>query len=208
MFTFLEKISYWSTKQIYKIPQAMIVILIFTTLFQNEAATIKNILSSKIQMILPESTINFFTELNLSQKDLLTIWAFLLVTHAITFALTALEQFSKDYDYIIIGSGGAVLFHLNSIILLTVLIYNSLYSPRIMIHSVPVHFTGLYYPFVIVSAGLFASIFCVSYCANLLRLLIKINDKEFPLKKRIVLDLTFGIIVIYFFSNLVKFLPI
>ena len=55
MFTFLEKISYWSTKQIYKIPQAMIVILIFTTLFQNEAATIKNILSSKIQMILPES---------------------------------------------------------------------------------------------------------------------------------------------------------
>lgn len=206
MSTFLEKISYWSTKQIYKIPQAMIVILIFTTLFQNEAATIKNILSSKIQMILPESTINFFTELNLSQKDLLTIWAFLLVIHAITFALTALEQFSKDYDHIIIGADGAILFHVNSIILLTVLIHNSLYSPSITLHSV--HFTGLYYSFVIVSASLFAFIFCVSYCANLLRLLIKINDKEFPLKKRIVLDLTFGIIVIYFFSNLVKFLPI
>lgn len=203
MSTFLEKISYWSTKQIYKIPQAMIVILIFTTLFQNEAINIKNILSSKIQMILPASTINSLTKLHLSQKDLLTIWAFLLVIHAITFALTALEQFLKDYSYIIIG---AVLFHVNSIILLTVLIHNSLYSPSITIHSV--HFTGLYYSFVIVSAGLFASIFCISYCANLLRLLIKINDKEFSLKKRIVLNLFFWPIVIYFCFNLIKFLPI
>lgn len=206
MPTFLEKISYWSTKHIYKIPQAMIVILIFTTLFQNEAVTIKNILSSKIQMILPESSINFLTKLNLSQKDLLTIWAFLLVIHAITFVLTALEQFPEDHDYIIIGADGAVLFHVNSIILLTVLIHNSLYSPSITIHSV--HFTGLYYSFVIVSAGLFASIFCISYCANLLRLLIKINDKEFSLKKRIVLNLFFWPIVIYFCFNLIKLLPI
>lgn len=205
MSTFLEKISYWSTKHIYKIPQAMIVILIFTTLFQNEAINIKNILSSKIQMILPASTINSLTKLHLSQKDLLTIWAFLLVIHAITFVLTALEQFLNDYNYIIIGSGGTVLFHLNSIILLTVLIYNSLYSPKITIQSI--HFTALYCSFVIISACLFASIFCISYGANLLRLLIKINDKEFSLKKRIVLNLFFWPIIIYFFVNFRQALP-
>lgn len=200
MSTIINKVIDILTKQIHKLPQFMIIIFIFAALCPNEAVNVKDILNAKIQILLPESFIELLTRLQFSKKEILTIWAFLLIIFTITFILNIIRQLLKKHTYIIIDSAGNILFEINSVFFLLVLIYNALYYPGIEVSSI--NFNGIFLFLVLISAGLFALIFCMTYCADIILIFNKINNPDLSFKLRIMLNIIFWIIIAYILSKI------
>lgn len=161
MSKIIDKILDILTKKTGKIPQALIIIFIFTAIFPNEAIKISNIINIKVQSLLPESFIVTLQKLYLSQSELLTFWAFLLILFMLTVLINCINQMLLGCRCLTITSGGEILFEINSVIFLSILIYNMLYSPGIKIPSDPN--TDLYSLAVATSATMFSFIFFITY---------------------------------------------
>lgn len=161
MSKIIDKILDILTKKTGKIPQALIIIFIFTAIFPNEAIKISNIINIKVQSLLPESFIVTLQKLYLSQSELLTFWAFLLILFMLTVLINFINQMLLGCKRLTITSGGEILFEINSVIFLSILIYNMLYSPGIKIPSDPN--TDLYSLAVATSATMFSLIFFITY---------------------------------------------
>lgn len=178
----------------------MIIIFIFTTLFPLEFLNIINIFTQKIKIIFPKSFLYILTNLHFSQKDLLKIWAFLVIIYFLTIILTVLNQLLKGYIYIKIGSGVDILFEMNSIIFLGILIYNNLYYPGIKLDSI--HFSAFYSSFVYCSVITFIFIFFITY-TNFIQLYQKINDSELSHKSKILWNIVLLIALLCIYSKIV-----
>lgn len=200
MSAIIEKFLNTLINQPKKLPQTMIIIFIFTSLFPREFLNIINILTQKIKIIFPKSFLYILTNLHFSQEDLLEIWAFLVVIYVLTIILTVLNQLLKGYIYITIGSGGDILFETNSIIFLGILIHNNLYYPKIKLDSI--HFTAFYSFFVYCSVITFIFIFFITYI-NFFQLYQKINDSELSHKSKILWNIVLLIALLCIYSKIV-----
>lgn len=159
MTTLIDKTVDILGKQAKKLPQVMILIALFVILFPKEAAKIIDLIIPKIQILLPEAITEFWTKMSFTQKDFLTAWAFLLVLNAFTIIFDFLHQVINDRARINIAVGPA-LFTINSIIYLSVLIYNILYEPDIKISDG--QFTDIYSTSVSLAGILFTLLFLQS----------------------------------------------
>lgn len=174
MSAFIDKSLEYFIKQKRKIPQAMIIIYIFTIFFPNEAINVKDILIVKIQIILPKSLKEGLTQLNFSSTELLTLWSFLLIIYSFIVIANVIKQILKGQTLIFIDSSGEILFEINSIILLLFLIYSRLYGFSIK-SSFP-QFSDFYSVVLVVSEIIFISIFCLTYCSGIFLICQKIKS--------------------------------
>lgn len=172
MSTIINKIIDSLIKQKRKIPQAMMIVYVFTILFPSEAIKVIEILNSKIQIVLPKSLKELLVQLQFSQKELLTIWAFLLVIYAFVVIANVLKQILKGQTSIYIDSSSELLFEINSIIFLSLLIYTKLYGFRIE-DSIP-QFSDFYSFTLGISLLLFIFIFVLLCCIDIIFLCKKI----------------------------------
>ncbi len=161
MSTIIDKILDCLVRQKRKIPQAMITIFIFTLFFPDEAINVKDILLTKIQIILPVSLKTRLFQLRFSLNELLTIWAFLLVIYMFIVISNVLTQLLKGQTTIFIDSSGEALFEINSIIFLSLLIYIRYYGIKIK-NSIP-QFSDFYGFILTISLLLFIFVFYLTY---------------------------------------------
>lgn len=192
MSTIIDKIINLVTKETKKIPQVMIIILIFSALFPNEAERVIDILSTKSQIFLPESFTRLLTKLQPSQEDLLVLCTSLLIINAITSILTIINQVLEGYRYISLADSSKTLFEVNTIIFLSILIYNSIYTPRIEFPSV--YISGFYLYAVQMSFILFIVTFFITYCNDIIVIYRKINNSNSSHKK-LILKIIFWFVI-------------
>lgn len=188
MTTLIDKTVDILGKQAKKLPQVMILIALFVILFPKEAAKIIDLIIPKIQILLPEAITEFWTKMSFTQKDFLNAWAFLLVLNAFTIIFDFLHQVINDHARINIAVGPA-LFTINSIIYISVLIYNILYEPDIKISDG--QFTDIYSTSVSLAGILFTLLFFAVYGADIFEIYKKVNDPELPIKKRMVFNIIY-----------------
>ena len=161
-------------KQRRKIPQAMLIIYIFTIFFPNEAIYVKDILMVKIQIILPTALKERLIQLRFSLTELLILWSFLLIVYLFVVISNVVKQILKGQTLIFIDSSGQTLFEINSIILLSLLIYHRLYEFKIE-NSFP-QFSAFYSYTLVISGIIFISIFCLTYCSGIFLICQKIKS--------------------------------
>lgn len=161
-------------KQGRKLPQAMIIIYIFTICFPDEAIYVKDLLMVKIQILLPTALKERLIQLRFSLTELLMLWSFLLIIYLFVVIANVIKQILKGQTLIFIDSSGETLLEINSIILLLLLIYSRLYGFSIK-SSFP-QFSAFYSCILIVSGITFISIFCLTYCSGILLICQKIKS--------------------------------
>ncbi|CUX28007.1 MULTISPECIES: hypothetical protein [Clostridia] len=161
MSAFINKIFDIFAQEKQRLPHALIVIFIFSYLFPSESLKIVLIISSKIQLLIPKAFVNLFIKLHLSHADLLALWAFLLVIFAITVVLDFAGQILSGKKELILHQGSQFLMEVNSVIFLSILIYNTINDPGIRIH---LNAFDPYAFLVTTSAFIFFFIFFTTYC--------------------------------------------
>lgn len=201
MTALIDKTVDLLAKQAKKIPQMMILILLFVILFPKEAIRIIDFIIPKIQMILPEAITYLWEKMSFTQKDFLTIWAFLLVLNVFTIIFDFLHQVINERTRIDINSV-PVLFTMNSVIFLSVLIYNRLYEPNIKISDG--QFTGIYSDVVPLAGFCFTLLFFAVYGADIIEIYKKIKDSELSKKKRYVLYIIYWLVIGCIFTQLLS----
>lgn len=202
MFSNIKKVIELFISNPRKIPQAMIAIFVFTYLFPSEAVRIKDIFISRVLIVLPGSVKEFWSTLNITRSDFITVWTFLLLAYAITMVMDILHHYlnSGNFTHIRYSQTGELLLEINTIIFLAVLIHNVMYYPGIIIFSV--NFTGFYSISALTAALLFGFHFAIIYLSDIGRLYVRLENSDIPLIKKTVLLSAFWLIIIPLSQNL------
>ena len=174
MDTIIEKIWEYFNKQTHKIPQALIIIYVYTLFFPSIAIKVKDILMDKIQILLPTALKESLIQLRFSLTELLTLWSFLLIIYLFVVIADIVKKILEGQTLIFINSSGETLFEINSIIFVSLLIYCKLNDSRIL-NSFP-QFSDFYSSMLVVSGIIFISIFCLTYCSGILLICQKIKS--------------------------------
>lgn len=204
MSAILAKCFDFLTCQVRKIPYIMMVLFIFTFMFPTEANIVKNLLITKGKLLLPESFGIYFAKLQISFEDLLFLWFFFLVLFLITFLLDLISNILREETRYNMNLGTEILLEINSIFLLSILIYNTLYDPGIRLSQV--FLSQGYWTTLLFSGFLFVLAFFFNYCSNVIRLYIKIIESHISTKSKLILSLLPSIFFTVIASKIVAIL--
>ena len=162
------------TKQPRKITKSLLILLIFTFIFSDEATKIKSILISKLLILLPSSLIQHFDNLDFSTKDILYIWSFLLFIYIITITINIIQGVTSPNPPVYLNIGGDALFEINSIFLILVII-NNMISKNIITISQK-HLSHPYFLMFFIILALFVFVFTLTFLFNPFIIRDKLKD--------------------------------
>lgn len=200
MSAIIDKTVELFAKHSKRLPQSMIIIYIYCVLFPQEAVELKNLLVSKIQIILPEAFMELFVRLHFTHNEIFLIWSFLLIIYAVTIVLDITNQLLRGRTFITIGPRETVLLQLNSFFFLSILIYNSLYHAEVRLS--PSTFNGLYSFLLLFSILLFALTFFAAYCTGFMLVFKVINEPELSLIRRIIFNIIYWAAVAWILNKI------
>lgn len=121
--------------QAKKIPQFLLVVLVFVTLFSKQAKYIFSIFNATFFSLLSESIVELLNKLLLTKEQFIYTWSFFLITMLITFIWNILSQSIEESNSGSLKLGGDILLYINSIIFIFFLIYNKLSTTPLVFNS-------------------------------------------------------------------------
>lgn len=166
-----------------KIPDVLMVVLFFVLLFQKQAKRIVEIIDRLSQSLLPDSFIDLVNNLNITSEEIYIVWEFLIIfTGMFTLWHIAKQFFNSDFRGNL-DTGGSFLLHLNSFILICIIIYNEVSDTPIYFdaHADNMTHFSLYHVIFYMSLAIFVMFFGVAYLQIFLEAFIKI--KKSPKKR-------------------------
>lgn len=166
-----------------KIPDVLMVVLFFVLLFQKQAKRIVEIIDRLSQSLLPDSFIDLVNNFNITSEEIYIVWEFLIIfTGMFTLWHIAKQFFNSDFRGNL-DTGDSFLLHLNSVILICIIIYNKVSDTPIYFDAYADNMThfSLYHVIFCMSLAIFVLFFGVAYLQIFLEAFIKI--KKSPKKR-------------------------
>lgn len=190
--------------QARKIPYVMMILFIFTFMFPTEANIVKNLLITKGKLLLPESFGVYFAKLQLSYENILHLWFFFLVLFLITFLLDLISNLLREETHYNMNWWTEILLEINSIFLLGILIYNTLYAPGIRLSQM--FLSTSYMSALLFSGTVFGFAFFCIYCSDIMQLYIIINKSRISTKTKYLWFLILSVAIIVMVSKIANIL--
>ncbi|MTD40099.1 hypothetical protein GIX45_16070 [Erwinia sp. CPCC 100877] len=148
-----------------KLPNFLLMILIFVELFTKQAQSVYSIIKEIIINILPISFVETLHHLKLSEIHFLEIWSALLVLMLIIFIWNIFEHFIVTPYRLELDIGGEILIYLNSLFLPSVFIYNKILDTpyKLTINFLKQNSNSLYAYFILIGFLVFLLIYSITY---------------------------------------------
>lgn len=187
-----------------KIPEFLLMILIFTVLFSKQAKSLITILSKVIKNIVPNSLLESIKEISFTHHDFIEIWTSLLVLMLIIFGWNILKIITENPYETDLDLGGEILLYLNSVIFPCVLIYNQISTKHelsilnfIKENPYPLYLTLITFSFVI-----FLFLFSFTYLSFLGQIVGNIFTFNIKLRYRLLLFIVYIVIALTFLKKI------
>jgi len=206
MKTILAKVADVLYVRAKKLPDVLMVTLLFTLLFQQQAKRIFELIDRFSQSVLPKAFIDLINDLNITSEEICIMWEFLIIfTGMFAFGHIAQQVFGSDFRGNL-DLGGTFLLHLNSIILICIVIYNRVSEIPIYIEADIGQATSfnVYSMFFYMSLLLFILFFGIVYLQIFWQAFNKIVNSSKAIQTKVFLCIIVTAILTQFISSMIS----